>query len=88
MNEDKKLIVTITQGGKPAFATQCKLFAGVALMGESGPVQGTLIGTASDIEEAITVAALYRLCEETVKKNGREFKRLVKLARKHEKVVK
>lgn len=88
MKEDKKLIVTVTDGGKPAFATECKLFAGVALMGERGPVHGTVLGSASDIELACTVAALYRLCDDVEKKHGREFKRLVKLARKHEKVVK
>lgn len=87
-NNEKNLIVTITKGGTPAFATECKLFAGVALLGEYGPVHGLVLGSASDIEEAITVAALYRLCEETVKKHGKEFKKLVKEARKHEKVVK
>lgn len=87
MKEDKKLIVTVTDGGKPAFATECKLFVGVSMLGESGPFHGSVIGHVSDIELACAVAALRRLCDEVEKKHGREFKKLVKAARKHEKVV-
>lgn len=87
MKEDKKLIVTITKGGTPAFATECKLFAGVALLGAQGPIQGVFLGRGNDVEEAIVVAALYRFCEEIEKKHGREFKKLVKAARKAERVV-
>ena len=84
--KDKKFIITITEEGKPVFATQSRIFAGCALLGERGPVQGLFLGNATEIEMAVMVAALYRLCEETEKKHGHAFKKLVKKARKAEKV--
>lgn len=87
MKEDKKLIVTITGGGKPAFAAECKLLAGVALLGAQGPIQGVFLGRGNDVEEAIVVASLYRFIDDIEKRRGREFKKLVKKARKAERVV-
>lgn len=87
MKENKKLIVTITDGGKPAFATECKLFAGVTLLDDNGTARALLLGRCTDDELAAVVAALYRFCEEIEKKHGREFKKLVKAARKAERVV-
>lgn len=81
MKEDKKLIMTITDGGKPAFATECKLFAGVALMDDVGHANGIVLGHANILEMASTTAALYALIEDIEGRYGPEFKTLVKKAR-------
>lgn len=82
MKEDKNLIVTITQGGKPAFATECKLFVGVSLLDDSGNANALMLGHATTLEVAAVVASLYDLIESIEDRCGPELKKLVKLARK------
>lgn len=82
MKEDKKLIVTITKGGTPAFATECKLFAGVSLLDDSGNANALMLGHATTLEVAAVVASLYGLIESIEDRYGPEFKKLVKMARK------
>lgn len=81
-NNEKNLIVTITDGGKPAFATQCKLFVGVSLLDDSGNANALMLGHARTIEVAAVVASLYDLIESVEDRYGPEFKKLVKTARK------
>lgn len=88
MQEDKKLIVTVTVGGKPVYATHCHTLAGVALMDDVGNLGCFMFGDSDPVKMAATVASLYQLIEEAEAKFGKSFKSLVDEMRHKGKVVK